>query len=54
MVFILYVIVLVTLFGITNWLERGLKKITNKGKREREREREKKSRCAGNRDLILD
>ena len=36
--------------------ERGLKKITNKGKRERERERagRKKSRCAGNRDLILD
>ena len=35
--------------------ERGLKKITNKGKRERERESgRKKSRCAGNRDLILD
>ena len=43
MFFIFNVLLLVTLFFITSWFERGLKKITNKGK---ERERASENRVA--------
>ena len=47
MVFIYYVRIVLVLFYIRVGFERGLKKITNKGKREREREREEKIEVRG-------